>query len=836
MDLRMNRNKLHGPIPDSIGDLQNLTHIIINGNDLRGTLPVSLGKLKHLTILDVSLNYLHGTIPAELGNLERMKYLYLSHNALHGSLPPQLGNLTNLLEFQVSVNRLTGTIPETFAKWSNIQFFEVAFNRLKGTIPEYLTSMQSLDYLFMNHNKFEGSLPFFHSPRLLAIAVQSNRLEGSLQVACDHLSSLDLSRNEFVGTFPWQNISNTIVYLNISRNNFVGTIPSMHGEAFRGLTYLDISQNELSGTLPACFQHSPNLSVFQAADNAFHGSLDALFQLSVQRHLTFIDISQNQFTGTLPESFFQFVNITSVSAASNCLNHAIPTSICSAPLLSTVVLDGMGSGDDCSHRSEWSQSGPALPVCAFDLPQLRTLHLSGLGLTGSLPAISSVPNSLQALSLSHNQLSGSIPPAIVQHQSWVALDLSFNRLSGSLPSLVMSPSEYEDVSLSVQLNHLSGRIPSSLLTLASIDILDGNLFTCGLTQSERHRDLPNNDGNAESYSCGSNEVDLIIYVWLGSFVVCLIGGIGGIKLRNSGMSWSEMAHLSDSWWVVNRKWMAHDAVTVFVDLATNWLRLLTATMCILLLLCLPVFASLKQRYGTYEDQYMWTLSACLMEGAVPTVVLFIIMTGCICFFYYAMRRQHFPRIGIPSYRKSTKKWMGGAASSSPVATIPTATRIVTSASTTVASDKRTGVIEEEDKETAKELSWSQLRWFLVASVALSAVVVVVNASYVYLLQRNVKQDDLTAMALLVSFVKVSSNQVGLSFAAKLPSHATLTMWLIAFFSFNNVVVPYLMESFISTSCFRYTTLQSPPMVSSSVKMPMCLTVTNPIPYIDNTGE
>eukprot|EP01033_Poteriospumella_lacustris_P000549 gene549-372_t len=240
-----------------------------------------------------------------------------------------------------------------------------------------------------------------------------------------------------------------------------------------------------------------------------------------------------------------------------------------------------------------------------------------------------------------------------------------------------------------------------------------------------------------------------------------------------------------------------------------------------------------QRYGTYEDQYLWTLSACLMEGAVPTVVLFIIMTGCICFFYYAMRRQHFPRIGIPSYRKSTKKWMGGAASSSPVSTNPTATRI---ASATVVSDKRAGVIEEEDKETAKELSWSQLRWFLVASVALSAVVVAVNASYVYLLQRNVKNDDLTAMALLVSFVKVSSNQVGLSFAAKLPSHATLTMWLIAFFSFNNVVVPYLMESFISTSCFRYTTLQSPPMVSSSVKMPMCLTVTNPIPYIDNTGE
>lgn len=845
LDLRMNHNYLHGSIPESIGNLTNLTHIILNGNDLRGTLPTSLGKLKHLTILDVSLNFLHGTIPAELGNLEKLKYLYLSHNALHGPLPPQLGNLTNLLEFQVSVNRLTGSIPETLGNWSNLQFFEVAFNRFKGPIPEFLTSIHSLGYLFLNHNKFEGTLPFFHSPHLLALAVQSNHLEGRPQFACDSLSSLDLSHNEFVGTFPWQNISNTMIYLNISRNNFVGTIPLMQGEAFRGLTYLDISQNELSGTLPACFQHSPNLSVFQAADNAFHGSLDALFQLSVHQHLTFIDISQNQFTGTLPESFFQFVNITSVSTASNCLNNAIPMSICSATSLSTVILDGMGSGNGCSHRSGWSQFGPTLPVCVFDLPKLKTLHLSGLGLTGSLHVISSVSNSLQALSLSHNQLTGSIPPAIAQHQSWIALDLSFNRLSGVLPSLIMAPSPHEDVSLSMQLNHLSGTIPSALLSLPSIDILDGNLFSCGLTQSERHHDLPSNDDNADSYSCGSNEVDLIIYVWLGSFAVCLLGGMGGIRLRYGGMSWSEVVHLGDLWWVPNKQWMAYDALTVFVALATNWLRLLTATMCILLLLCLPVFASLKQQYGTYEDQYLWTLSACLMEGAVPTIILFIIMTGCICFFYYAMRRQHFPRISIPSYRKSVKKWL--SSSSSPLSSSPSSsssspsfsssstatTNATTNGNGIVKTDERTSVAE---KEPTKGLSWSQLRWFLAGSVVLSAVVIVVNASYVYLLQQNIKHDNLTAMALLVSFVKVSSNQIGLSFAAKLPSHATLTMWLIAFFSFNNVVVPYLMESFISTSCFRYTTIQSPPMVSSNVKMPMCLTITNPIPYIDNIGE
>jgi hypothetical protein len=124
-------------------------------------------------------------------------------------------------------------------------------------------------------------------------------------------------------------------------------------------------------------------------------------------------------------------------------------------------------------------------------------------------------DSLQDLSLSHNILHGTIPIEI-QEKQWVNLDLSYNKLTGTLTSKFSTVPD--NGLLYLQLNRLSGLIPSQLLSTQTIEILDGNIFNC----NDMETDLPHNDPEAENYSCGSNTVDRIIITWIVVFSLCFI--------------------------------------------------------------------------------------------------------------------------------------------------------------------------------------------------------------------------------------------------------------------------------------------------------------------------
>ena len=72
-----------------------------------------------------------------------------------------------------------------------------------------------------------------------------------------------------------------------------------------------------------------------------------------------------------------------------------------------------------------------IPSCLFSIPKLRTLHLSGNGLTGSLPNNAIIQSHLLDFSVSHNELTGAIPSQF-HNRVWYNLDLSYNRLTGVL--------------------------------------------------------------------------------------------------------------------------------------------------------------------------------------------------------------------------------------------------------------------------------------------------------------------------------------------------------------------------------------------------------------------
>ncbi|XP_010479221.2 PREDICTED: receptor-like protein 12 [Camelina sativa] len=88
------------------------TAIDFSGNRLHGPIPDSVGLLKELRILNMSSNAFTGHIPSSLANLTNLESLDLSQNKISGQIPPELGTLSSLAWINVSHNQLEGYIPQ----------------------------------------------------------------------------------------------------------------------------------------------------------------------------------------------------------------------------------------------------------------------------------------------------------------------------------------------------------------------------------------------------------------------------------------------------------------------------------------------------------------------------------------------------------------------------------------------------------------------------------------------------------------------------------------------------------------------------------------------------
>ncbi|CAA2956649.1 LRR receptor-like serine threonine- kinase GSO1 [Olea europaea subsp. europaea] len=92
--------------------------------------------LNYMSGIDLSSNKLHGEIPDGLGNLSEIHSLNLSHNYLIGTIPETFSNLHQIESLDLSYNNLGGRIPIGLIKLNNLAVFNVAHNNLTGMIPE----------------------------------------------------------------------------------------------------------------------------------------------------------------------------------------------------------------------------------------------------------------------------------------------------------------------------------------------------------------------------------------------------------------------------------------------------------------------------------------------------------------------------------------------------------------------------------------------------------------------------------------------------------------------------------------------------------------------------
>ncbi|KAL9353674.1 hypothetical protein Peur_051644 [Populus x canadensis] len=300
--------RLKGTLSGDISNLSELQILDLSYNtELSGPLSPAIGDLKQLTSLILVGCRFSGPIPDSIGSLPRLTYQSLNSNGFTGSIPPSLGNLDKLYWLDLADNRLTGTIPVSTETTPGLDLlvhtkhFHFGFNQLSGPIPPKLfSSGMALIHVLLESNKLTGSIPSTLGlvKSLEVVRLDNNSLTGPVPTNINNLTSVSemfLSNNGLTGPLPNLTGMDHLTYLDMSNNTFGATDFPPWFSTLQSLTTLVMETTQLQGQIPSDFFSLSNLQTVDARNNRLNGTLD--FGTSSINQLSLIDLRQNQISG-----------------------------------------------------------------------------------------------------------------------------------------------------------------------------------------------------------------------------------------------------------------------------------------------------------------------------------------------------------------------------------------------------------------------------------------------------------------------------------------------------------------------------------------------------------
>lgn len=152
LDIRF--NSFTGAVPPQIFDQKELEVLFINNNDFTATLPQNFGSTPVL-YLTLANNRLSGPIPKSIGNLNStLIEVLLLNNKLSGCIPYELGFLKELKLFDAENNLLTGPLPCSLSCLKKTEVLNFASNLMYWEVPEELCALGNLVNLTLSDNYF----------------------------------------------------------------------------------------------------------------------------------------------------------------------------------------------------------------------------------------------------------------------------------------------------------------------------------------------------------------------------------------------------------------------------------------------------------------------------------------------------------------------------------------------------------------------------------------------------------------------------------------------------------------------------------------------------------
>ncbi|WCJ29604.1 Receptor-like protein EIX2 [Euphorbia peplus] len=287
--LNLERNFLHGEIPDCWTSWKYLGGIKLSNNKFSGNIPDSIGTLSFLQSLHLRNNNLSGQIPYTIQNCKMLFILDLSENHLVGNIPTWIRDtFGDMFILKLRTNKFDGYLPKELCHLASLHILDLAHNNFSGTIPSCFSNFTGM----IVRNDSTGS--FIVSPNSRGPSMESTSLvmKGNVMeynTILRLVRSIDLSDNNFSGEIPTEITSlEGLGSLNLSQNTLTGRIPESIGD-MRWLEVIDFSQNQLSGHIPESMSRLSSLSSMNLSYNNLSGKIPLGTQLQ--------SLDQSSFTG-----------------------------------------------------------------------------------------------------------------------------------------------------------------------------------------------------------------------------------------------------------------------------------------------------------------------------------------------------------------------------------------------------------------------------------------------------------------------------------------------------------------------------------------------------------
>ncbi|BBN09642.1 hypothetical protein MPTK1_4g21430 [Marchantia polymorpha subsp. ruderalis] len=112
--LNASHNLFHSKLPATTFNTSDSYTLDLSHNDICGSIPLTFfPSLASSQYIDMSYNNLTGPLPDNVGQLDNISYLDLSHNMLSGKVPQSIDQLRDTLQFlDLSHNDFVGDVPE----------------------------------------------------------------------------------------------------------------------------------------------------------------------------------------------------------------------------------------------------------------------------------------------------------------------------------------------------------------------------------------------------------------------------------------------------------------------------------------------------------------------------------------------------------------------------------------------------------------------------------------------------------------------------------------------------------------------------------------------------
>ena len=381
-----------------------------NGVVLGGT----HGRVTEIFLVLMGLN---GRIPKELGDLSNLTGLVLADNQLTGEIPPELGGLSNLQQLWLNSNELTGEIPPELGRLSNLEVLILGGNLLTGCVPEGLRDVPNNDFVRLG-------LPFCSEHPCVSGGAVVDATNTGLISDCEALlaaqdtlagtAALNWSADTPIADWTGVVLGGThgrVTELDLGALGLNGRIPTELG-SLANLQGLWLSGNRLTGGIPTELGNLSNLRWLNLYGNQLTGEIPP--ELGGLSNLTWLFLAANGLTGEIPPELGGLSNLTALALSGNGLTGEIPPELGGLSNLNHLNLADNGLTGE-------------IPPELDGLSNLNHLNLADNGLTGEIPPELGRLSNLQDLYLGGNLLTGCVPDGLrdVPNNDFVRLGLPF---------------------------------------------------------------------------------------------------------------------------------------------------------------------------------------------------------------------------------------------------------------------------------------------------------------------------------------------------------------------------------------------------------------------------